>query len=99
MLLLLLEANHDEIMLRESRYPWPVKQRIASSHGHLSNRAAADLARQLLHPRLASVVLGHLSENANHAGLAHDTVAEALEKGGYRGELRVAGQETLLEPI
>ncbi|HUH11465.1 MAG TPA: MBL fold metallo-hydrolase, partial [Longimicrobiales bacterium] len=33
--LLVLEANHDEVMLRSGPYPWSVKARIGSSHGHL----------------------------------------------------------------
>ncbi len=46
-------------------YPASVKRRIASSHGHLSNQAAARLALELLHPRLAGVVLAHLSVECN----------------------------------
>ncbi|MBR9990731.1 MAG: MBL fold metallo-hydrolase, partial [Gemmatimonadetes bacterium] len=45
--MLVLEANHDDSLLWSGPYPWSVKQRIASSHGHLSNRAAAELAREL----------------------------------------------------
>src|SRR5690606_16774649 len=48
--MLVLEANYDDILLRESIYPWSVKSRIASSHGHLSNRAAAELVSDLAHP-------------------------------------------------
>jgi phosphoribosyl 1,2-cyclic phosphodiesterase len=49
--MLVLEANHDDALLWAGPYPWSVKQRIASSHGHLSNRAAAELARELYPPR------------------------------------------------
>jgi phosphoribosyl 1,2-cyclic phosphodiesterase len=97
--LLVLESNHDEIMLRESVYPWSVKARIGGSHGHLSNRAAAELARELYHDDLCAVVLAHLSENANHPAVAHDTVGEALDRLGYTGSLTVAPQERPLEPI
>ncbi len=97
--MLVLEANHDEILLRESPYPWSVKARIAGSHGHLSNRAAAELAAEIMHPRLGCVVLAHLSEKANHAGLAADVVGEALERAGFAGSLQVAQQEHPLEPI
>ena len=38
---LLLEANHDIGMLRDGPYPWPLKQRVAGRHGHLSNEDAA----------------------------------------------------------
>lgn len=97
--LLVLEANHDEALLRASRYPWSVQARIASSHGHLSNHAAAELLAELFHPRLGGVVLAHLSENANDPGLAADTVGAALARLHFRGELHVAGQHAPLEPI
>ena len=34
---LLIEANHDEEMLMNGPYPWHLKQRIKSRHGHISN--------------------------------------------------------------
>src|SRR5690606_16673862 len=80
-------------------YPWSVKQRIASSRGHLSNRAAADLARELNHRELGGVVLAHLSEHCNEAALAEEVVGRALERLGFRGLLRVAPQERPLEPV
>ncbi len=97
--LLILESNHDPILLRESHYPWSVKSRISSAHGHLSNHAAAELATELHHRDLASVVLAHLSEAANDPELARDTVGAALERRRYRGPVRVATQENPLETI
>ena len=97
--MLVLESNHDEILLRESPYPWSVKARIGGSHGHLSNRAAAELVRELYHEELCAVVLAHLSEQANHPSLAHDVVGEALERLRYKGTLAVAPQERPLETI
>ncbi|MEX2584410.1 MAG: MBL fold metallo-hydrolase [Gemmatimonadota bacterium] len=97
--LLVLESNHDEILLRESIYPWSVKQRIGGSHGHLSNRAAAELVADIFHAGLACVVLAHLSEQANDPGLAADVVGLRLEELGYRGNLQVGRQHEPLEPI
>ncbi|MEQ8328978.1 MAG: MBL fold metallo-hydrolase [Longimicrobiales bacterium] len=91
--LLILEANHDEVLLHTSRYPWSVKRRIASSHGHLSNQAAARFAKELLHPRLAGVVLAHLSNECNRPDLAMDVVGKVLEGAGWRGHLAVAPQD------
>ena len=91
--LLILEANHDDVLLRMGPYPASVKQRIASSHGHLSNRAAARLATELLHPRLAGVVLAHLSKECNRPTLARQVVGEALRKAGWEGHLEVAPQD------
>jgi phosphoribosyl 1,2-cyclic phosphodiesterase len=96
---LVLEANHDELMLRESPYPWSVKSRIGGSHGHLSNRAAAELASEVYHDGLSAVVLAHMSEQANDAGLAADVVGMALERRRYRGTLAVAPQDRPLAPI
>lgn len=94
---LLLEANHDEVLLRTGPYPWSVKQRIASSHGHLSNQAAARLAADLWHPGLAAVVLAHLSDACNEPRYARAAVEQELERVGFRGTLLVAGQEEPLE--
>jgi len=90
---LVLEANHDELLLREAPYPVSVKGRIASSHGHLSNRAAARLACELLHPRLAGILLAHLSNESNRPELAQRVVGQALERAGYKGFLDVARQD------
>jgi phosphoribosyl 1,2-cyclic phosphodiesterase len=89
---LVLEANHDEVLLHTSRYPPSVKRRIASSHGHLSNQAAAQFAKELLHPRLAGVVLAHLSEECNRPQLALAVVGAALGEAGWCGHLEVALQ-------
>ena len=45
----ILEANHDEVLLRTSEYPASVQERIAGSAGHLSNRTAAELLAEV-HP-------------------------------------------------
>lgn len=97
--LLILESNHDEILLRESPYPWSVKSRIAGSHGHLSNRAAAELVTELCHARLACVILAHLSDNANHPELAREVVGEVLHRRRYNGDLQVGSQAEPLPPI
>lgn len=90
--LLVLEANHDEVMLHTSHYPSSVKRRISSSHGHLSNQAAARLATELMHPRLAAVVLAHLSKECNRPELAEQIVGDALRGAGWTGHLEVALQ-------
>ncbi|HSG49017.1 MAG TPA: MBL fold metallo-hydrolase [Longimicrobiales bacterium] len=94
--ILVLEANHDEVLLQEAPYPWSVKARIKSSHGHLSNRAAAQFARELYHADLLAVVLAHLSAESNRPEMARRTVAAALDDLGYRGVLEVAVQD---EPL
>ena len=83
----LLEANHDRELLRDGPYPRSLKQRIASSLGHLSNGDAARLVRDHASPRLRLLVLGHLSAVNNDPVLAEQTVRAALDK---RRDLDVA---------
>ncbi len=89
-----LESNHDEIMLRESPYPWSVKQRIGGSRGHLSNRLAADLAVDLLHPSLGGFLLAHLSDECNAPDQAVRAARSRLARKGYRGVVDVARQDS-----
>lgn len=79
----LIEANHDEEMLRYGPYPVYLKRRILSEHGHLSNAASADLACFLAEGGTASIVLGHLSRENNTPGKAYDAVRRALDSRGF----------------
>lgn len=97
--LLVLESNHDEDRLRASAYPPFVQMRIASRTGHLSNRASAELTRDVVHRDLAHVVLAHLSETCNDHELAHRVTAEQLRRTRFRGVLSVAMQHGVVGPF
>ena len=97
--LLVLESNHDEEMLRAGPYPPFVQARIASRTGHLSNRASAELAREVVHRDLAHVVLAHLSEQCNDHGIAHRATADQLRRTRFRGTLSVAMQHGVVGPF
>ena len=78
----LIEANHDEEMLRFGRYPVFLKRRILSEHGHLSNDCCAALARELAESGTRTIILGHLSRENNTPSAALRTVGEALAGTG-----------------
>jgi phosphoribosyl 1,2-cyclic phosphodiesterase len=61
-----LESNHDLDMLMNGPYPWELKQRIKSRHGHLSNEESLELLHELAHGGLEAMVMAHLSEVNNH---------------------------------
>jgi phosphoribosyl 1,2-cyclic phosphodiesterase len=82
--LLVFEANHDLQMLRDGRYPWPLKQRILSDRGHLSNTAAGHCLTALVSGKTKAVVLAHLSKENNCPELAYSTVAAILEGHGLK---------------
>jgi phosphoribosyl 1,2-cyclic phosphodiesterase len=77
---LLLETNHDPVMLANGPYPQRLKQRVGGGLGHLSNAQAAGLVRQVERERLQHLVLTHLSEQNNTPELARSTICEALEQ-------------------
>jgi phosphoribosyl 1,2-cyclic phosphodiesterase len=67
-----LEANYDETMLENGRYPVYLKRRIRGMEGHLSNDQALDLFTTRRSPELKLLVLSHLSAENNHPQLVHD---------------------------
>ncbi|MDQ2659893.1 MAG: MBL fold metallo-hydrolase, partial [Verrucomicrobiota bacterium] len=86
---LVIETNHDEKLLQACPHrPWPVKQRIMSRHGHLSNAAAASVIEQLLPGKIERVVLGHLSRDCNTPELARESITARLAQVG-RAEVEV----------
>jgi phosphoribosyl 1,2-cyclic phosphodiesterase len=86
---LVIETNHDEKLLQnDPARPWPVKQRIMSRHGHLSNAAATDVIEQLLPGKVERVVLGHLSRDCNTPELAAGAVRALIERSG-RADLEI----------
>ena len=94
---LVIETNHDEKLLQnDSHRPWPVKQRIQSRHGHLSNTAAANVIGELLSGKIERVVLGHLSRDCNTPELALGAVRASLPRSGKIGlELYCATQSQI----
>jgi phosphoribosyl 1,2-cyclic phosphodiesterase len=81
-------------MLKVGPYPWHVKQRVMSRHGHLSNMATAGFLTEDFDGAAQVLVLAHLSETNNHPEIARLTAEQALAErtGGERTALHVASQ-------
>ena len=76
---ILLESNYDPEILRCSKYPFILKQRISGPKGHLSNSTAGKTIAELVKSDLKEVMLGHLSKENNFPELAYQTVLEELQ--------------------
>jgi phosphoribosyl 1,2-cyclic phosphodiesterase len=87
-----VEFNHDPQLLKMGEYPWPLKQRILSRAGHLSNSVAADLIEKTMDTNTSDIVLAHLSEDNNHPDIALMTMKQRLN--GSRISLTVAKQHS-----
>jgi phosphoribosyl 1,2-cyclic phosphodiesterase len=64
-----LEANYDEQLLENGRYPWPLKNRIRGGNGHLSNRQALELFMDYRPAFMSHLLLSHLSQDNNRPEL------------------------------
>lgn len=80
---LILEANHNETMLKDAERPWSLKQRIMGRQGHLSNASAARLIADLADKTLTHVYLAHLSSDCNTPDAALQTVLAELNSRGH----------------
>lgn len=80
--LVLLESNHDVGMLKNGPYPFFLKERILSDHGHLSNESCAETAVRLMESGTTRFVLGHLSKENNMPVLAYETTRAAMKMAG-----------------
>jgi phosphoribosyl 1,2-cyclic phosphodiesterase len=92
--LLLLESNHDLDMLKVGPYPWPVKQRVMSRVGHLSNLVMSEFLARDLDSSTAYLVLGHLSEQNNHPEIVRMVAEQTLEQRGLSPRLAIAKQRS-----
>ncbi len=101
--IVMLESNHDVTMLQRGRYPYPLKRRILSPFGHLSNDQCAEVLQRLVGTNVKKVVLAHLSEANNSAEIAFDTVNKMYQKNnvveGKDIHIYVASQHTVGETI
>lgn len=97
---LLIESNYDERMLYDSRYPFPLRERIASRFGHCSNGALALYLRRRLPRSVRTLLLAHLSENTNTPALALAAAEGALRAAGRpEVEVRVAARRALSDSV
>ncbi|MFZ0448294.1 MAG: MBL fold metallo-hydrolase [Desulfatiglandaceae bacterium] len=91
---LVMEFNHDPVMLEEGPYSLELKRRIKGAEGHLSNDQAGDLLASVGHQNLKHLVLAHLSEINNRPEKAYNLAVVTLERLGFTHvEVTVARQD------
>ena len=78
----ILESNFDPDMLKAGPYPYDLKKRIMSAHGHLSNEDAGITAARLVEQGTRQIILGHLSKENNFPELAMRTCELILGQAG-----------------
>ncbi len=80
--LLVLESNYDEQMLVNGNYPYYLKERIQSAHGHLGNHQTSAFLAENLGEHLSHICLAHLSKNNNSPEKALQTLRQTFSDKG-----------------
>lgn len=78
--LVLIESNYDERMLKNGSYPYDLKMRISSNHGHLSNTDCGRQLVRLVKSGTCKFILGHLSQENNTPVIAERTAVNSLSE-------------------
>lgn len=92
--IVMLEANHDRVKLRENRtYSNWLKARIGSSNGHLSNGDCAAACAYLASNGVRNFILAHLSEENNDPELAVSSVMRTIAESGVSDARVVAATQ------
>ena len=92
---LVIESNHEPDILMYGKYPYPIKKRILSDFGHLSNELCGEcLTNVLKEKRNIKVFLAHLSENNNTPEQARLTITNYLEENDF-----IVGKDLELETL
>ncbi len=81
-----IESNHDIAMLKNGPYPYILKKRILSDHGHLSNDDCAKFLPELVSHGTEKIILAHLSGENNTPETAYRACAGALTEAGLTPE-------------
>ena len=71
-----LEANYDEAMLEEGRYPLFLKNRIRGGNGHLSNAQALEIFITHRPSFMTHLLLAHLSKDNNNPQLVQQLFSD-----------------------
>lgn len=75
----ILESNHDPAILMHSNRPYPLKMRILSNHGHLSNEDSMVTLAHVMGSRTRLVMHAHISQECNLTQIIELTRKKVME--------------------
>ena len=78
-----IESNYDKNLLYYSKYSYPLKKRIDSKIGHLSNEDMANVLVELAKLGKRDFLLAHISENNNNVDQVLSTAIDAITMNGF----------------
>ena len=91
--MVIMESNYDRDLLMNGPYPWHLKQRISSTHGHLAISDSAETLARLAEQGLRHAVLAHLSQENNRPDIARATCERGLNGKRRHFQIDVAAPD------
>jgi phosphoribosyl 1,2-cyclic phosphodiesterase len=85
---ILLEANHDEEMLKRDHISYVVRRRIGGLDGHLSNKSFCEILDNII-TRPVKVIAMHISADRNSPELIKDLFRKTIKRK-YNVELHIS---------
>ena len=92
-----LEANYDDTMLEEGKYPYFLKNRIRGGNGHLSNKQSLELFTKHKPAFMSHLFLSHLSKNNNCPKLVEQLFTQ--HASGVKIIIASRDEETAVYPV
>ncbi len=92
---LFLEANYDEDLLWQGKYPPHLKKRVAGIKGHLSNKQAVELIEGNASAQLKHIYLSHISEDNNRGEIAMNAFEHLKENYNIQLTSRYAAGDVI----
>ena len=80
--LYVLESNHDPVILMHSQRPYPLKMRILSNHGHLSNQDSMVVLAHIIGDKTKVVIHAHISLECNLSQIVEMTRKKVFDEYG-----------------
>jgi len=97
--LLIIEANYDEEMLMQGKYPAYLKERIIGKMGHLDNKDTAAFIAEHFKENIPHIRLAHLSKENNSPDKALTTILNSLsnnfDKQIIQDRIKVLSRDSL----
>lgn len=75
---LILEANHDPMMLASGPYPPSLKSRVGGQWGHLSNQQTAGFLTRVNTDKLRYLIVAHISQKNNTEALVRASLEPVI---------------------
>lgn len=98
--LYIFESNHEvDLLMKNTNYPYNIKQRILGDKGHLSNKDSSYYLSEFVGNKTKDIILAHLSEQNNDPMIAKTTLEQKLNNDNIKIMIAKQNESTELVEV